>query len=81
LSFAGAFTSGILVILTPLTSMAREITTGLSTLTGLAGNLLPISITSSAPTGAPPGNKGVVFQVSGGVITIWVWDGSAWRSK
>jgi hypothetical protein len=61
--------------------MAREITSGLSTLTGLAGNLLPISIASFAPTGAPPGNKGVVFQVSGGVITIWVWDGSVWRSK
>ena len=44
------------------------------------GNSLPISIVTTAPSNAPPGNKGVVFRVSGGVATIYVWDGSAWRS-
>ena len=42
------------------------------------GNTLPITIMSTAPVNAPPTNKGVVFRVSGGVLTIYAWDGSAW---
>lgn len=45
------------------------------------GDTLPIAIVSTAPTGTPAGNVGVVIQVVAGTITIWVWDGAAWRSK
>ena len=45
-----------------------------------SGNTLPIEIITSAPSGAPPANKGVVFMVSGGTLTIYVWTGTAWVS-
>ena len=38
------------------------------------GNTLPISIVTQAPTAAPPGNKGVCFRISGGVLTIYAWN-------
>lgn len=47
----------------------------------MVGNSLPIEIVSITPTTAPPLNKGVVFKISGGVVTIYVWDGSAWIAK
>jgi len=45
-----------------------------------AGNVLPIEITTDPPTATPANDKGVVFQVTGGTVTIHVWDGSAWRT-
>jgi hypothetical protein len=44
------------------------------------GNLLPISVVTATPISAPSGNKGVVFKISGGVATIYIWDAatSAW---
>lgn len=47
---------------------------------GYTGNVLPIEITTDAPVDAPASGKGVVFQVSGGTVTIHVWDGSVWRT-
>jgi hypothetical protein len=47
----------------------------------LAGTVIPILTTTQAPTNPPPGGAGLVVQVVSGVITLWVWDGSAWRSK
>jgi len=44
------------------------------------GNVLPIERIGSAPSGAPPKNKGVVFRVSAGSVTTYVWDGAVWRS-
>jgi hypothetical protein len=41
-----------------------------------SGNLLPIEVVYNIPTNAPPGNKGVVFYVDGGVSTVYVWDSS-----
>ena len=63
-----------------LKSLTLELGGGLGMTLLPTGNSLPISIVTAAPSGAPPGNKGVVFRVSGGAITIYVWDGSAWRS-
>jgi hypothetical protein len=48
---------------------------------GYVGNTLPIEIMNSPPMLAPPSGKGVVFMVSGGAVTIYVWDGSAWIAK
>lgn len=46
------------------------------------GNTIPINIVSNTPTVAPPGNKGVCFKISGGVVTIYVWNEvSAWIAK
>jgi hypothetical protein len=45
------------------------------------GNTLPISIVTGTPTSPPPGDKGVVFKVSGGVLTIYIWDGTQWVAK
>jgi hypothetical protein len=35
---------------------------------------------TATPISAPSGNKGVVFKISGGVATIYIWDAatSAW---
>jgi hypothetical protein len=48
---------------------------------GIQGTMIPITTTTVAPTGAPPGGTGLVVQVVAGVVTLWLWDGSAWRSK
>lgn len=48
---------------------------------GLSGDTLPIAVINAAPAGTPPGGKGFMIQVTAGVVTFWVWDGSAWRSK
>jgi hypothetical protein len=40
----------------------------------ITGNTLPISQAGAVPSGEPPGGKGVVFHISGGVLTIYVWD-------
>lgn len=45
------------------------------------GNTLPISIVTQTPTATPAGNKGVCFKISGGVLTIYGWDGAAWRAN
>jgi len=48
---------------------------------GLQGNTLPISTVTTVPDAAPPGGKGVVFHINGSTLTIYAWDGSAWRSN
>lgn len=47
----------------------------------IEGTMIPISTTTIAPTNPPTGGSGLVMQVVAGVVTLWVWDGSAWRSK
>jgi hypothetical protein len=48
---------------------------------GITGDTIPILVVTSAPSGAPPGGKGFVVQVTSGVVTFWMWDGTNWRSK
>src|SRR5260370_743060 len=52
----------------------------LGTTLELNGDMLAITPVTSAPSGAPENNVGMVFQISGGVLKVWVWDGTAWRS-
>lgn len=61
-----------------LKSLVLEIASGLGMTLMPNGNTLPISIVTQTPTAAPSGNKGVVFKVSGGVLTIYAWNGSSW---
>jgi hypothetical protein len=76
LGFAGGSAFAVL----PLSILSMDIGHPLSKSISWSGNTLPISISAVTPVGAPPGNKGVVFKVVGGVVTIYVWDGAAWRS-
>ncbi|MFQ5582762.1 MAG: hypothetical protein ACE5F3_09090, partial [Mariprofundaceae bacterium] len=46
-----------------------------------SGNTVPVVVETNAPSGAPPSGKGVVYQVSGGTVTIHVWDGTQWVTK
>ena len=48
---------------------------------GWNGNMLPITIINSTPTNAPPGGKGFVIKILGGVMTLYAWDGTAWIAK
>lgn len=75
--------SGILaetagVTLSVLKALVKDIGSGLGLPLSSVGNLLPVSITTTAPSGAPPGGKGIVFEVSGGTLKIHAWDGSQW---
>lgn len=47
----------------------------------MEGTTIPITTTTVAPTSTPTGGSGLVVQVVAGVVTLWIWDGSAWRSK
>lgn len=58
-----------------LTALGRKVGDGLVLVDEWDGNVLPIRVSAEAPSGAPPGGKGVVFQTNG---SIWVWNGSAW---
>lgn len=69
------------VTTTPLTQYNVEVGAGISQSLTPVGNMLEIEIVTSAPSDPPTNGKGVVFLVSGGVVTIYVWDGIAWRSK
>jgi len=65
--------------LTRLVALSLDIDSDLSQTISWTGNVLPVSIITSAPAGAPPGNKGAAIYVSGGVVRIYVWDGVAWQ--
>jgi len=65
----------------PYGIMSYELSDGFSSSVSFKGNVLPITITTNVPTGTPPNNKGVIFRVSGGAVTIYVWDGSSWIAK
>jgi hypothetical protein len=43
----------------------------------MGGNVLPIEVITNTPTQEPPGGKGIVFKVSGGVAYLYVWDSSS----
>jgi len=47
------------------------------------GNTIPITLVTQAPVGAPPNNAGIQVTVDPvtHVITLYVWDGSAWQTK
>lgn len=72
-------TATVALTLTGLSIMSLDLG-GIVKSIGITGNSLPIDIVTSTPIDAPPGNKGVVFKVAGGVVTLYVWDGSVWRS-
>jgi hypothetical protein len=38
------------------------------------GNVLQVAQSGTVPTDEPPGGKGIVFYISGGALTIYVWD-------
>jgi hypothetical protein len=76
LGFAGGSAFTIL----PLSILSLDIGNPLSKSISWSGNTLPIAISTITPVGVPAGDKGVVFKVSGGVVTIYVWDGAAWRT-
>jgi len=66
--------------LSQLTALSLEIDPILFRSVVWTGNVVPLSITTNAPVDPPPNGKGVVFRVTAGVVTIYVWDGTAWRS-
>lgn len=45
------------------------------------GDLLEIETFYGVPSGAPTNNKGIIFALNGGVITIYAWDGSNWIAQ
>jgi len=40
-----------------------------------------LNFLTNAPSGTPVGGKGVVFRITGGVVKVYVWDGSTWISS
>jgi len=75
------FSIGVVVVShTQLKALVLDLFPGMGTTMMFNGNTLPISIITSTPTVAPPGDKGVCFKVSGGVLTIYAWNGSSWVS-
>lgn len=76
--YSGILASAAAETLLALKSLVLEIASGLGMTLMPNGNTLPISIVTQTPTAAPPGDKGVCFKVSGGVLTVYAWSGSAW---
>ena len=62
----------------PLKSLVLDIGGGLGMTLMPSGNHLPITIATAIPSGEPPGDKGVIFVVTGGTLKIYAWDGSQW---
>lgn len=73
------FSVGIVsVVLESLKSLVLDLGGGLGQTLMPTGNVLPINIGTGIPTATPQGDKGVYFRVSGGVLTIYAWDGTQW---
>ena len=73
------FTVGAAVlIVSPLKSLVLDIGGGLGMTLMPSGNHLPITVATTIPSGEPPGDKGVIFVVTGGTPKIYAWDGSNW---
>ena len=69
------------VILQTMKTLSMDSDMGLiSQSIGWSGNMLPIAIVDDTPVAAPPGGKGFVVKVVGGVATAYIWDGAAWRN-
>ncbi len=66
------------VALMALKYLTLELGGGLAQTLMPVGNVLTIDVVTDTPTASPPGGRGVVFKVSGGVVTIYVWDGTQW---
>lgn len=47
------------------------------------GNVLPIELAYSAPSGEPPAEKGMVLVWTGSALVLYAWDpvGAAWRTN
>lgn len=58
----------------PLKYLSTEIDCGLGMTLLPTGNTLSISQVDTIPTIAPPGDKGVVYYINSGLLTIYVWD-------
>lgn len=67
------------ISLTKATSFA--LAGDLSKSIAFTGNTLPLNFLTNAPSGTPVGGKGVVFRITGGVVKVYVWDGSTWISS
>lgn len=65
----------------PLKTYYIELGAGISKSLTPTGNMIEVEIVISAPVDPPTNGKGVVFMISGGVVTIYVWSGSAWIAK
>ena len=59
---------------TPFKALTLEFGGGLGQTLAFKGNTLPLPTVTTIPTVEPPGDKGMVFYVSSGVLTIYVWD-------
>ena len=66
----------------PLKSLVPDVDVDLGLTLMPTGNVLSISQADTVPTLEPPGGKGVVFHITGGSLTIYVWDAdtSGWKS-
>jgi hypothetical protein len=65
---------------TALKSLTMQISSGFGLTLSPSGNTLSIDVVDTVPTVAPPNNKGVVFHIAGATLTVYAWDGAAWRS-
>jgi len=66
------------VVLHNLKIMSLKLDDLLSLSVSIKGDCIPISLISSAPSGAPPSGRGLVMYVSGGVLKLAAWNGVAW---
>lgn len=66
-------------LLAKLTSL--DVGSGLGKSVAFTGNTLPIDDLINAPSGTPPGGKGITFRIVGGVAKMYIWDGSNWISS
>lgn len=46
-----------------------------------SGNTTPVVVEANAPSGTPQSGNGVIYQASGGVVTVHVWDGTQWLAR
>jgi hypothetical protein len=58
----------------PLKSLVIDVDQDLGLTLMPTGNLLSITQSDVIPVAAPPGDKGVVFYIVGGSLTMYVWD-------
>lgn len=64
-----------------LTALSLTLSPELSQTITWSGNVLPIQILPQAPIDPPPGGKGVCFVFTGGVVSLYIWDGAIWRAS
>src|SRR3990172_5439271 len=76
--YSGILAGAAALTVLPFKSLVLDIGGGLGMTLMPSGNHLPITIATTIPSGEPPGDKGVIFVVTGGALKIYAWDGSSW---